>query len=416
MELIIRNARIRDQEKLQEIGIENGKIAAIRDRVNEKGVNEIDAQGRLTSPAFVNPHIHLDKTLLGERMRAYGSKVFKDFGTAIRITNDFKRNYTVEDIKHRASRVLESAATFGTTVTVTCVDVGTIGGLTPVKGMLEVKKAVEDFMELHIVAFPQEGILRDPGAEELLYEAMELGADIAGGLPWYEMTDEDAHKHIDIVFTLAKKYNSNILMLVDDTDDVNSRSLEYLAVKTIREGYQGRVTACHCGALAAYNDTYAAKVIGLVREANISVCSNSHISLWVSGLLDPQPKRRGITRVKELLAAGVNVTSGQDDVNDPYYPFGKPDPLETAFMMCHVGHLREPHELEIAFDMVTKNAAKSVGLINYGLAIGDRADLVIIEASSVHEALRWQPDRAYVIKEGKVIGRSWSKRELLRGP
>lgn len=416
MELIIRNARIRGQEKLQEIGIENGKIAVIRDRVNEKGINEIDAQGRLTSPAFVNPHIHLDKTLLGERMWAYGNEVFKDFDTAIRITNDFKRNYTVEDIKNRASRVLESAATFGTTVTVTCVDVGTIGGLTPVKGMLEAKKTAEDFMELHIVAFPQEGILRDPGTEELLYQAMELGADIAGGLPWYEMTDEDARRHIDIVFTIAKKYNTNILMLVDDTDDANSRSLEYLAVKTIREGYQGRVTACHCGALAAYNDTYAAKVISLVREANISICSNSHISLWVSGLLDRQPKRRGITRVKEFLAAGVNVTSGQDDVNDPYYPFGKPDPLEIAFMMCHVAHLREPHELEIAFDMVTKNAAKSVGLKDYGLAIGDRADLVIIEASSVYEALRWQPDRAYVIKGGKVISRSWSKRELLRGP
>lgn len=277
MELIIRNARIRGQEKLQEIGIENGKIAVIRDMVNEKGINEIDAQGRLTSPGFVNPHIHLDKTLLGERMWAYGSEVFKDFNTAIRITNDFKRNYTVEDVRNRAARVLESAATFGTTVTVTCVDIGTMGGLTPLKGMFEAKKAVEDIMELHIVAFPQEGILRDPGAEELLYQAMELGADIAGGLPWYEMTDEDARKHIDIVFTIAKKYHSNILMLVDDTDDANSRSLEYLAVKTIREGYHGRVTAAHCGALASYNDTYAAKVIRLVKEADITI-GPTHIS------------------------------------------------------------------------------------------------------------------------------------------
>jgi len=267
-----------------------------------------------------------------------------------------------------------------------------------------------------VVAFPQEGIVRDPGTEELLYQAMELGADVAGGLPWYEMTDEDARKHIDIVFTLAKKYDSNILMLVDDTDDPNSRSLEYLAVKTMREGYRGRVTACHCGAMAAYNDTYAAKVIRLVKEADITICSNSHITLWVSGLLDRQPVRRGIARVKELLAADVNMACGQDDVNDPYYPFGKPDPLEIAFMMAHVAHLREPQELETAFDMVTGNAAKSVGLKDYGMAVGSRADLVIIDAPSVHEALRWQADRAYVIKGGRVISKSGSKKELFRGP
>ena len=413
MDLVVRNAKVRGQEKLQDIGVADGKIAAIAGEIRGRGTEEIDAGGRLTSPAFVNPHVHLDKALLGERI--FGA-VFKDFDTAVRLTNDFKRNYTVEDVKNRACRVLESAATFGTTVTVTCVDIGTMGGLTPVKGMLEAKKAVEDIMELHVVAFPQEGIVRDPGTEELLYQAMELGADVAGGLPWYEMTDEDARKHIDIVFTLAKKYDSNILMLVDDTDDPNSRSLEYLAVKTMREGYRGRVTACHCGAMAAYNDTYAAKVIRLVKEADITICSNSHITLWVSGLLDRQPVRRGIARVKELLAADVNMACGQDDVNDPYYPFGKPDPLEIAFMMAHVAHLREPQELETAFDMVTGNAAKSVGLKDYGMAVGNRADLVIIDAPSVHEALRWQADRAYVIKGGRVISKSGSKKELFRGP
>jgi cytosine/creatinine deaminase len=414
LDLIIRNARVRGSEKLQDIGIERGKIAALGEHLGQKGRDEIDAAGRLTSSAFVNPHVHLDKTLLGERMWAYGSSVFKDFETAIRVTNDFKRRYTTEDIKARACKVLESAATFGTTVTVTCVDVGTMGGLIPVQAMLEVKEAVEDIMELHIVAFPQEGIIRDPGAEALLYEAMELGADIAGGLPWYEMTDKDARRHVDIVFKIARKFDAPILMLVDDTDDANSRSLEYLAVKTIREGYQGRVTACHCGALAACNDTYAAKVIALVKEAGITICSNSHISLWVSGLLDRQPIRRGITRVKEFLAAGVNVACGQDDVNDPYYPFGKPDPLEIAFMMAHVAHLRVPDELEKVFDMVTVNAATSAGLRDYGLSVGSRADLVIIDAPSVHEALRWQPDRSYVIKGGKIISRASSKRELIR--
>jgi cytosine deaminase len=203
-------------------------------------------------------------------------------------------------------------------------------------------------------------------------------------------------------------------MLVDDTDDPNSRTLEYLAWKTMREGFHGRVTASHCGAMAGYNDVYAAKVIDMVATAGITISVNAHINLVCSARLDREPRRRGIARVKELLARGVNVISSQDDVNDPYYPFGKPDQLEVALLMAHVAQLTLPHELEQVFDMVTVNAARAARLDDYGIAPGRRADLVVIDAPSIHEALRNQPPRRHVIKDGQEVARATLLRELRR--
>jgi len=236
---------------------------------------------------------------------------------------------------------------------------------------------------------------------------------VVGGLPWYEMTDEDARRHIDIVFAIARERDADVHMLVDDTDDANSRSLEYLAVKTKREGYGGRVSASHCGALAAYNPTYAAKVIGLVREAGIAIVSNPHISLVLAGRRDAEPVRRGITRVRELLRAGVNVASGQDDVNDPYYPFGRASQLEVALFMAHTAHLTYPDELETVFDMVTGNAARAMRLPRYGLAAGDAGDLLIWDAGSVKEVLTRQRPPAYVVRGGAVVAQTTITSELV---
>ncbi|HUG37423.1 MAG TPA: amidohydrolase family protein, partial [Candidatus Limnocylindrales bacterium] len=268
-------------------------------------------------------------------------------------------------------------------------------------------------VKLEVVAFPQEGIRRDPGTEALLREAMALGADVIGGLPWYEKTDEDARRHIDIVFAIARERDADIHMLVDDTDDPNSRSLEYLAVKTEREGYAGRVSASHCGALAAYDATYAAKVIGLVKDAGITIVSNPHISLVLAGRRDREPVRRGITRVRELLRAGVNVTAGQDDVNDPYYPFGRSSQLEVALFMAHTAHLTYAGEIDTVFDMVTVNAARAMRLERYGLAIGDAGDLVVWEATTVREALARQRPPAWVVRGGAVVARTTVTSELM---
>src|SRR5205823_1137300 len=285
-------------------------------------------------------------------------------------------------------------------------DVGTIGGLRAAQGLLLAREKYQAYCDIEVVAFPQEGIARDPGAAELMEEAIKQGCDVVGGLPWYEYTDVDARDHIDICFEIAKRHDLDIHMLVDDTDDANSRSLEYLALKTMGEKFHGRVTASHCGAMAGYNDVYAAKVIDMVATAGITISVNAHINLVCSARLDREPRRRGIARVKELLARGVNVISSQDDVNDPYYPFGKPDQLEVALMMAHTAQLTLPHELEQTIDMVTTNPARAGRLDDHGIGAGRRADLVVIDAPSVHEALRRQPPRRHVIKDGQEVARA----------
>ena len=408
--LIIRNARVRSQPQPVDILIDGTRISAVGPGLTAEAAHQIDAAGSLVLPGFFNLHFHADKCLLGEIMRPNQSGTLPE---AIEITNDFKRNYDPAEVAARAVRALEIGVMNGTTFFRLFADVGTIGGLRAARGLLLAREKMKKYCRIQVVAFPQEGIARDPGAAELMEEAVREGCDIVGGLPWYEYTDEDARRHIDICFDIAKRHDLDIHMLVDDTDDANSRSLEYLALKTMHEGYQGRVAASHCGAMAAYNDVYAAKIVDMVATAGVTISVNAHINLVCSARIDREPKRRGIARVKELLARGANVVTSQDDVNDPYYPFGKPDPLECASMMAHVAQLTLPHELEQVADMITVNSAKAARLPDYGISAGCIADLVIVDAPSVHEAIREQPVRRHVFKEGREVARSVMKRELL---
>jgi cytosine deaminase len=409
MHLLVRNARLRDRDHLVDILIEDGRIKAVDPDLGASAPQTIDAAGDLVVPGFVNLHLHADKSLLGEVMRPNVSGTLPE---AIEITNEFKRKYDPQEVARRAGRVIETGVKNGTTFFRLFADVGTIGGLRAAQGLLLAREKYKGYCDIQVVAFPQEGIARDPGAAELLDEAVKQGCDVIGGLPWYEYTDEEARQHIDICFDLAKRHDRDIHMLVDDTDDANSRSLEYLALKTMREGFHGRVAASHCGAMAGYNDVYAAKVIDMVATANITISVNAHINLVCSARLDREPRRRGIARVKELLARGVNVVSSQDDVDDPYYPFGKPDQLEVALMMAHTAQLTLPHELEQVLDMITVNAARAARLSDYGIAPGKRADLVVLGAPSVREALRLQPPRRHVIKTGFEVARTTMKQEL----
>lgn len=403
MDLIIRNAHVRGQDNKVDIAIEKDKISAVAAKLSSKGKSEIDAGGNLVSPGLINLHLHADKSLLGEVMAPNVSGTLPE---AIEITNDFKRNYDPKEVALRAGRVIEAGVLNGTSLFRLFCDVGTIGGLKGAEGLLMAAGKYRDYCQVEVVAFPQEGIVRDPGAAELMDEAIKMGCNIVGGLPWYEYTDAEAREHIDICFDLAKKHDLDIHMLVDDTDDANSRSLEYLALKTMRENFHGRVAASHCGAMALYNDVYAAKVIDMVATADITISSNTQINLVCSDRIGTEPKKRGMARVKELLARGVNVISSQDDVYDPYYPFGKPDQLEVALFMAHTAQLTLPHELEQVFDMITVNAARAARLPNYGIAPGCVADLVVIDAPSIHEALRLQPPRLHVIKSGRVVAQS----------
>ena len=411
MDTIIRHARLRGREGTWDIGIANGRIAVVTEDIREEATTEVDAGENLVMPTYVNGHIHLDKCFLQEKMRPNKDYTF---GECLELTWEHKARYTTEDILERAGRAIQEGILNGTTVFRAFADVDSIGKLRGIEGLLALRERWRDRVHIEVVAFPQEGIIRDAGTAELMEEAMRLGAEVVGGLPWFEMLDEDARAHIDFCFELAKRYDKDIHMLVDDTDNPLSRSLEYLAVKTMREGYTGRVSASHCGALAAYNEVHAHKVMDLLKSANVSISSNPHISLVVQGRYDQEPIRRGITRVKQLWRHGVNVFSSQDDVADPFYPFGRNDQQEVVAYMCHTAHMAAPSEIEAAFDFVTYNAARALRLQDYGLEVGCRADLNVLAAPTFREVLRLQQPPEWVLRNGKVIGRNEVRREFVR--
>jgi len=305
-DLIIRNAQL-DNGKVVDIGVKGSKIREISKKIKTKTKIELDAENNLVTPTFIDPHIHLDKCLISDYIPKNVSGTLRE---AIELTWDKKKKYTNKDIMLRAGTAIRWAIQNGTTIMRTHVDVDPIGNLKPLEGLLEVREKFKDVFDLQIVAFPQEGIVQSPKTIELMEEAIKMGADVVGGMPHNEMVPQNSNLHIDMCFELAKKYNKDIDMHVDETDDPNSQTLQYLAYKTIQEKYFGRVTAGHTCALAAYNDYYAAKVINLLRQAQINMITNPVTNLMLEGRLDKQPIRRGITRVKELLANGITVAYG----------------------------------------------------------------------------------------------------------
>ena len=409
MDLTVHNARLMSHEGSWDIGIKNGVVAAIERKLAADSGETIDAGGSLVAPTYVNGHVHLDKCNLGDVMRPNKTNSFQE---CLEITWEHKRSYTVDDIVARASRAIEEGILNGTTVFRVFADVDSIGGIRPLEGILALRDKWKDIVRIEAVDFPQEGIVRDPGTFERMEEGMRLGADVVGGLPWHEWSDEDARRHIDLCFELAKKYDKDIHMLVDDTDNPNSRSLEYLGIKTIRDGFQGRVCASHCGALAAYDEVHAHKVMALVKEAGISISTNPHISLVAQGRYDKEPIRRGVTRVKQLWRMGVNLFSSQDDVNDPYYPFGRNDQQEVAAHVCHTCHMTYPDEMAAVFGFVTHNAARALRLEGYGIEPGCRADLNILAAPTWQHVLRLQQPPRAVIRGGRVLARNTLQRQL----
>ena len=410
MDLILRGVHLRGVEGPRDVGVEHGRIASIEEQLKEKAGEEIEARGRFLSPGFVNIHCHLDKCLTSSWADVWEAAK-SGSPQAIPSATRVKERFTEIDVIERASRALTLSLISGTTAVRAFADVDSIGGLLGVKSLLRVKERFRGVLDMQVVAFPQEGLLRDEGAEELLEKSMDLGADVVGGIPWYEKDGDAAERHTDIIFDIARKHDKDIHVLIDDNTDPSSKNLEYFLQKSIREGYRGRVAASHCrGALDSPDDAYAKKIVGLAKEADVTVVENSHISLFMYGRTEGHPVRRGVTRVREFLEAEVNVAVAQDDIDDPYYPFGRGDMLELAFVMCHAAHLGAPQELDSAFDMVTYNPAKGMRMEWYGLKVGDYADLVLLDASGVRDALRLQPDRAAVIKRGRVVAETRAER------
>lgn len=404
-DFLIKNVRPWGQGELRDLAIEDGRF--VETGKGARAHNVLDAHGAMAVPGFVEPHIHLDKALINRDVRANVSGTLTE---AIEIIWERKRVYTVEDIVARASEVIDLAIQNGTTRLRTHVDVDNIGGLRPLEGVLVARERYKGLIDIQTVAFPQEGILKNPGTEQLLEKAMELGADAVGGMPFNEHSPMDSWRHIEIIFALARKFNSPVDMHVDETDDPGARTLEMLADQTIANGWQGRVSAGHTCALAAYQHDYAVKVIRKVKQANISIITLPVTNLVLQGRLDREPRRRGITRVKELLQAGVNVTFGQDCVRDTFYPFGRADLLEVAAVSAHAAQMTLPEEIETVFDMCTRNAARACSFVDFDLVPGAPGDVVVLDARTPTEALVMHADCRFVVKNGRLLAETKTTR------
>jgi len=408
-EMIIRNAAVWGQPEPTDLAISGGVYVAL-DTVEAADTTIIDAEGRLCVPGFIEPHIHLDKVLLADSIPV---NVSGSLDEAIEILGARKASYSTADIAARAGHIICTAISNGVTRMRTHIDIDTGCGLTAFDALLDVRAEFANLLELHIVAFPQKGIVGDPGCEALLREAMARGADQIGGMPFNEAGPDESRAHIEIAFAIAREHDCAVDMHIDETDDPNARTLEMLCEATIAHGWQGRVVAGHTCALAAYPDDYAERVMDMVAAAGIHMIANPATNLMLQGREDSHPKRRGITRVKELLARGVNVAFGQDNLRDMFYPFGRDDPLELAFLLAHAAHMSQPDEIEAVFTMTTDNAARVLGLADYGTAPGCAGDLVILDAHSPLEAIVEKPDRRYVIRRGRVIAETETRRTIV---
>ncbi len=405
--LVLRNLRPWGEAGMRDLAVIDGRLAAVSPGMSAD--RTIDAAGRLAIPGFIEPHIHLDKALIVDSVRPNVSGTLTE---AIEIIWERKRRYEVDEIAERAGRVIEAAIANGITHIRSHVDVDNIGGLRPLEGVVKARARYRHAATIQIVAFPQEGILRNSGTEKLMWEAMERGADVVGGMPFNEDSRDASAKHIEIAFRIAKRFDADIDMHVDETDDPRARTLEILADQTIANGWQGRVTAGHTCALAGYPDDYAGMVMDKVAAAKMHMITNPATNLMLQGRLDRQPKRRGITRVRELLDRGINVSFGQDCLKDTFYPFGQNDMLEVAFLAAHAAHLSLPDQIEQVFAMPTINAAKVLRIEDYGLAPGNPANVVVIDATSASEAIRFQPPRRWVVANGRVVAETTVTRTL----
>jgi cytosine deaminase len=404
MDLIVRNARLQGQTELVDLAVRDGLLAEIGARLSHAAEIEIDAGGDLVSPPFIDPHLHLDAALTAGTPRY---NISGSHPEGIQVWGEYKRAFPdFADLKDRARQAVNWEVSQGTLCIRTHIDVCD-PNLTALHLMLELREELRDLVEIQIVAFPQDGILAYPQTYELMAEALSLGADLVGGIPHCEWTREDGIASLELVYDLAEKYDKMIDVHCDETDDPHSRFLEVLAALSLRRGFQGRVSAGHTTAMHSYNNAYAHKLQGLLRQAEISIIANPFDNTVLQARFDTYPKRRGITRVKELLAAGVNVCLGHDSIMDPWYPLGRGDMLAAARLAVHVCHMTGYEEMQLMYDAITSNAAKAFGIADrYGLKPGMRADFIILDTQTVIEAVRLSPVCRYVIKAGRIVART----------
>jgi cytosine/creatinine deaminase len=409
LDLVFRDVLLEGRDTRLDIGVQALKIAAIGNNLPAPAdpANDIAASGMMASPLFIDPHHHLDCAYLDEYINHSGT-----LEEAIEINARIKDDRPAEEIYAKACRALTEALANGTGWIRNHVDVDSVSGLKLLHPIVEAKEKFAGVVDVQIVCFPQLGLVRDPESVPWMRESMRQGADVVGGMPHAEVNMQDAQKHIDIAFEIAKQFDADVDMHIDETDDPNSRTLELLAETTLREGYQGRVIAGHCCALAAYPDEYAQRVMDKVAEAEITVVTNPMINLYLQGRGDSQPVRRGITRVKELLQAGANISCGLDDVKNIFFPFGRMDMLEVALVTALTAHLSTPAEIQTAFDMPRQRAAQALRLADYEIQAGAPANFTLFAATNAQDALRLQPPRRYVVRGGRILAENVVEQKL----
>ncbi|TSE01781.1 amidohydrolase family protein [Mesorhizobium intechi] len=397
-DLIVRGGTLPDG-RVADIGVSGETIAAIEPKLQGSARAEVDAGGNLVSPPFVDPHFHMDATL------SYGIPRINASGTlleGIALWGELKPLLTHEAVRDRALAYCDWAVSMGLLAIRTHVDVCD-DRLLAVEALLDVKKTIAPYIDLQLVAFPQDGFYRSPKARENTIRSLDMGVDIVGGIPHFERTMADGTRSVTELCEIAAKRGLMVDLHCDETDDPLSRHIEQLAYETQRLGLRGKVAGSHLTSMHSMDNYYVSKLLPLIAEAGVSAIPNPLINIMLQGRHDTFPKRRGLTRVKEMQALGIRVGWGQDCVLDPWYSLGTADMLDVAFMGLHVAQMSSPADMARCFDMVTNVNAAIMGLDHLGLAVGKRASLVVLDAGNPIEALRLRAERICVIARGKVV-------------
>ena len=399
-DLIVKGGTLPDGQ-VSDVGILGDKITAIGSLGTAEAGQVIDASGDLVSPPFVDPHFHMDATL------SYGLPRINASGTlleGIGLWGELKQVMAQDDIIARALNYCDWAASMGLLAIRSHVDTCD-DRLLGVEALLEVREQVKDYIDLQLVAFPQDGFYRDPTARKNTIRALDMGVDVVGGIPHFERTMSEGATSVKELCEIAAARGLQVDMHCDESDDPHSRHIETLAYETQRLGLNGRVAGSHLTSMHSMDNYYVSKLLPLIAEAEINVISNPLINIVLQGRHDTFPKRRGLTRVKEMLVMGINVGWGQDCVLDPWYSLGTADMLDVAFMGLHVAQMTSPADMRTCFDMITVNNAKTMGLKDYGLRIGAKASLVVLDANNPIEALRLRATRLCVVANGRIISK-----------
>jgi len=409
LDLIIRGANLPDGRTAIDIGIAQGRIAAVAPALAADAAQTIDATGRLVTPPFIDAHIHLDSTLsLGlPRMNRSGTLL-----EGIALWGELKPHLTVDAIYQRAKQLCLWSMARGTLGIRSHVDICD-DRLLAVEALIKLRDEMKPYLDIQLVAFPQDGYIRYSKSARNLERALDMGVDVVGGIPHFERTMEDGADSVKTLVRLAAERGLRVDMHCDESDDPLSRHIETLAAETLRHGMAGRVTGSHLTSMHSMDNYYASKLIPLIAQAEVAAIANPLINITLQGRHDTYPKRRGMTRVKELMAAGVNIGFGHDCVMDPWYPQGSHDMLEVANMGLHVGQLTGVDEIKSCFAAVTENPAKILGLEDYGIAPGNHADLLVLQAADPIEAIRLSAERLYVIRRGKILAQAAPRQSIV---